>query len=71
MKWLLSYGRFCRTQLFGVFGNAEMQPVKLLQNIKGTIWAWLNMTQTSMKLKEKIKFSDLLFGWRFIMSEQG
>ncbi|KAF5176189.1 hypothetical protein FRX31_034224 [Thalictrum thalictroides] len=43
---------------------------KILQRVKATIWGWLNISKKSMELRKQITFTDVLFGWRYVMVEQ-
>ncbi|KAF5202672.1 hypothetical protein FRX31_007741 [Thalictrum thalictroides] len=53
-----------------IFNNGTADTRKLMLIIKATSWTWLNMSERAMDLRKKIQFTDLLFGWRYVMSEQ-
>ncbi|KAF5177486.1 hypothetical protein FRX31_032930 [Thalictrum thalictroides] len=54
-----------------IFNGGTWDTNRVIQRIKATVWGWLNMSLKSMELRKKVKFTDLLFGWRYVMSEQG
>ncbi|KAF5181453.1 hypothetical protein FRX31_028960 [Thalictrum thalictroides] len=53
-----------------IFDNVNVSAGMIIQHIKASVWQWLNMSSRAMELREKVQFSDLVHGWRYVMVDQ-
>ncbi|KAF5192441.1 hypothetical protein FRX31_017972 [Thalictrum thalictroides] len=53
-----------------IFHDAPATAGMAMQNIQSATWQWLNMSLRAMELRENVRFTDLLYGWRYVMIEQ-